>query len=375
MSTPNAGPLAGVKVVDFTLMIAGPYTTRLLADQGAEVVKIEPPDGDPMRKRAPIRNGQSSYYGSLNAGKGNEALDLKSEDGLARARELITDADVLVENYRPGAMTKLGLGYGACRELNPRLIYCSVSGYGQSGPRAQLPAYAAILHATSGFDLTTMGYLRAEEPPPTGVFIADVMAGYVSYAAVTTALLGRERTGVGEHLDVSMYEIMLSLMVYETQAAQFPSESIGKTVYRPFRAGEEFILISAVTDRNVRALMEVMGDPALLAEPRYTDMTLREQHWEEWQGRVADWVRDQDAAEVEELLLANGVPCARYRSVDEALRDPQLEVRRSLRTAADGEGEYFFVGPPWTSTSFPPPSSAVPVAPFLQPRAAETLGR
>lgn len=368
MSVPGeasaGGPLAGIKVVDFTIMIAGPYATRLLADNGAQVTKVEPPTGDPMRKRAPLRAGQSSYFGSLNAGKDGVALDLKSEVGVARARELVAQADVVVENFRPGVMAKLGLGYDQCRELNPRLIYCSISGYGQEGPRAQLPAYAAILHATSGYDLTTMRYLQAEEPPATGIFIADVMAGQVSYAAVLTALLGRERSGVGEHVDVSMYEIMLSTMVYEAQAAQYPAEALGKTVYRPFRAGDEFVLISAVTDRNVRALMVAMGDPALLEEPRFTDMTLREQHWEEWQARVEEWTRDQDADALEKLLLANGVPCARYRSIEEALRDPQLEVRHALREAVDDAGSYLFIGPPWTSNRWGPPSAPTRVPPL-----------
>lgn len=364
MTAAAGGPLAGIKVVDFTIMIAGPYATRLLADNGAHVVKVEPPVGDPMRKRAPLREGHSSYFGSLNAGKEGVALDLKSEEGLSRARELIAEADIVVENFRPGVMTKLGLGYEQCRELNPRLIYCSISGYGQEGPSAQLPAYAAILHATSGYDLTTMAYLRAEEPPPTGIFLADVMAGQVSYAAVLTAILGREQTGVGDHVDVSMYEIMLSTMVYEAQAAQYPAEALGKTVYRPFRAGDEFILISAVTDRNVRALMEAMGDPALLGEERFTDMTLREQNWEEWQTRVEDWTRYQDADTLEKLLLASGVPCARYRSIEEALRDPQLEVRHTLREATDEAGSYLFVGPPWTSSQWGPPTAPTPVPPL-----------
>lgn len=366
MSSPRpAGPLTGIKVVDFTIMIAGPYGTRLMADNGAEVIKVEPPTGDPMRMRAPLRQGQSSYFGSLNAGKDGVVLDLKTQDGVTRARELIADADVVVENFRPGVMAKLGLDYERCRELNPQLVYCSISGYGQEGPSAQRPAYAAVLHATSGYDLTTMGYLGTHEPPPTGIFLADVMAGQVSYAAVLTALLGRERTGIGDHVDVSMFEIMLSTMVYEAQAVQSPAEAVGKTVYRPFRAGDEFILISAITNRNVQALMEAMGDPALLDEERFTDMTLREQNWVEWQARVEDWTRGQDADAVERLLLAKGVPCARYRSIDEALRDPQLEVRHALREATDGAGQYLFVGPPWTSRQWVAPmGEPSPVPPF-----------
>ncbi|MEU3270878.1 CoA transferase [Saccharomonospora sp. NPDC006951] len=374
MSQP-AAPLAGVKVVDFTIMIAGPYGGRLLADAGADVVKVEPPEGDPMRSRAPLRDGASSYFGSLNAGKKSVALDLKQPAQREQALALVAEADVVIENFRPGVMAKLGLGYDTCGEVNPALIYCSISGYGQRGPKAGYPAYAPILHAVSGFDLANAGYQRGEaEPAATGIFVADVMAGQVSYAAILTALLGRARSGKGDHVDVSLYDIMLSTLVYETQAVQEPERSPGKTVYRPCAVGDEYLLIAAITDRNFRALVAVMDRPDLLADSRFATMTERELHWEQWLDEVAAWAADKNVDTLERTLLDNGIPCARYRDVAEALADPQVRFRGSLRTAADDGGTFSYLGPPWSHTTWRADGSATPVA-RLGADNTEILGR
>jgi CoA:oxalate CoA-transferase len=147
---------SGLRVLDFTTTIAGPHCTRLLADLGAEVIKIESPDGDMMRTRPPLRDGASSYFGLLNAGKKSVVLDLKDARAVEAARRLAGGVDILVENYRPGVMRRLGLDYARLGGANPRLIYCSISGYGQTGPSADLPAYAPVVHATSGFDLANL---------------------------------------------------------------------------------------------------------------------------------------------------------------------------------------------------------------------------
>lgn len=353
--TVRGGPLDGIKVVEFTIMIAGPYGGRLLADAGAEVVKVEPPEGDPMRYRTPLRDGASTYFGALNAGKQSVALDLKDPDDVRRALDLIADADVLLENYRPGVMEKLGLGRDVCLEVNPQLVYCSVSGYGQAGPKSTYPAYAPILHALSGYDMTNMSYQRgAKAPPATGTFVADVMAGQVAYGAVLTGLLGRTRSGHGDHLDVALMDIMLSTLVYEAQAAQAEETGPGKTVYRPCRAGDEFVIIAAITDRNFRSLTQAMDRPELLSDPRFATMPDREQNWEEWQDLIAAWVADRDAAELETFLLGQGVPCSRFRTVTEALEDEQVAFRGTLRSGQDSAGTFRYVGAPFRSATFPP---------------------
>ena len=362
MNRAPAAPLAGITVVDFTIMIAGPYGARLLADAGAEVIKIESPEGDPMRKRTPIRNGLSSYFGALNAGKKSVMLDLKQAAPRRQALDLIAEADVVIENFRPGVMKKLGLDYETCAAVNPRLIYCSISGYGQTGPKSGHPAYAPILHAVSGYDTANMGYQRtADAPASTGTFVADVMAGQVAYGAVVTGLIGRATHGRGDHLDVALLDTMLSTLVYETQAAQADGPKLGKTVYRPARAGEEFVIIAAITDRNFQTLAEAMNRPELLTDKRFSTMSCREQHWEEWQEIIAAWVSDQDAADVEKYLLARGVPCSRFRTVEEALRDEHLAARGSLQTARDAAGSYQYVGAPFQSR-LSRSSAIVPVA-------------
>ena len=170
--------LEGVRVVDFTTTIAGPHCTRLLADLGAEVVKVEAPEGDMMRSRPPLRHGASTSFGQLNTGKKSLVLDLKLQAAGEIARRLIESADVVVENFRPGVMQRFGLGYDSLRPRNPGLVYCSISGYGQTGPSAGLPAYAPVIHAASGYDLAHLAYQEGERRPDyCGIYIADGLTG------------------------------------------------------------------------------------------------------------------------------------------------------------------------------------------------------
>lgn len=190
-----AGALAGVQVLDFTIVMSGPMCTRMLADAGADVVKVEPPEGDVARQRGPLRGGISAYYGSLNCGKRSLVLDLSQAEGRRIARELAARCDVLVENFRPGVMQRLGLDYAALAAINPRLVYASISGYGQTGPRAALPAYAPVIHAASGCDLANAEYQRdSSRPPNNGIFIADVLGASYAFGAIQLALLERERS-------------------------------------------------------------------------------------------------------------------------------------------------------------------------------------
>src|SRR6516162_3116227 len=214
--------LGGLRVLDFTTTIAGPHCTRLLADLGAEVVKIEAPEGDMMRTRPPLRNGASTSFGQLNAGKKSIILDLKSPPGVEAARRLVATADVGVENFRPGVMRRFGLDYDVLEEIKHELIYCAISGYGQTGPSSQLPAYAPVIHAASGYDLAHMAYQgEARRPDYCGIYIADVLTGTYAFGAVLAALHQRQATGEGQMIDISMLESMLTLTLSEIQAAQF----------------------------------------------------------------------------------------------------------------------------------------------------------
>src|SRR6266851_5595011 len=322
----TTAPLDGVRVLDFSIMLAGPYCARLLADVGADVIKIEPPEGDDMRLRAPLREGNSAYFGQLNAGKRSIALDLKSSEAIKLIYRLVEETDILVENFRPGVMDRLGLGYEALREINPRLIYSSISGYGQTGPAAERAAYAMIVHAESGFDRALMRYAGDRNRPASGaVFVADVLGGIFGYSAIQTALVQRGRTGQGQRIDVALMDCMLNLLVYELQEAQFPNQSPRPT-YGPIRAKDGDILIAPITPRNFSALCA---------------------NWNAMMSVIEQWTERHTLSECISALDRAGVPSAEYRDPGAALTDPHLLQRGVFTKLADGAGEFVGVNAPW----------------------------
>jgi CoA:oxalate CoA-transferase len=340
-------PLDGMRVLDFSIMLAGPYCARLLADVGADVIKIEPPEGDDMRLRAPLRAGHSAYFGQLNAGKRSLALDLKSADAIKLVHQLVQQTDVLVENFRPGVMDRLGLGYEALREINPRLIYCSISGYGQSGPAAERAAYAMIVHAESGFDRALMHYAGDRNRPASGaVFVADVLGGIFGYSAIQTALVQRVRTGRGQRIDVALMDCMLNLLVYELQEAQFPVQAPRPT-YGPVRAKDGDILIAPITPRNFTALCEVTGQSELAEDPRFATVPARGANWSTMMHVIEIWTERHTVSECIAALDRAGVPCAEYCDPGAALADPHLLQRGAFAKIADGAGEFVGVNAPW----------------------------
>ncbi|MGO9357372.1 MAG: CaiB/BaiF CoA transferase family protein [Xanthobacteraceae bacterium] len=343
----RTAPLEGVRVLDFSIMLAGPYCARLLADVGAEVIKIEPPEGDDMRLRAPLREGHSAYFGQLNAGKQSLALDLKCRDAIALIHRLVAQTDIVVENFRPGVMERLGLGYEALRAINPRLIYCSISGYGQSGPAAERAAYAMIVHAESGFDRTLMRYAGDRDRPAAGaVFVADVLGGIFGFSAIQTALVQRARTGEGQRIDVALMDCMLNLLVYELQEAQFPAHT-PRAAYGPVRARDGDILIAPITPRNFAALCEVTGQRELTDDPRFKTLPSRAANWNAMMQVAEKWTERHTVGECISALDRAGVPCAEYRDPVAALSDPHLLQRGAFAKIADGAGEFLGVNAPW----------------------------
>ena len=343
----TTAPLDSVRVLDFSIMLAGPYCARLLADVGADVIKIEPPEGDDMRLRAPLREGSSAYFGQLNAGKRSIALDLKSPDAIKLIYRLVEQTDILVENFRPGVMDRLGLGYEALREINTRLIYCSISGYGQSGPAAERAAYAMIVHAESGFDRTLMRYAGdRNRPAPGAVFVADVLGGIFGYSAIQTALVQRARTGEGQRIDVALMDCMLNLLVYELQEAQFPIHS-SRPTYGPLRARDGDILIAPITPRNFTALCEVTEQTELANDPRFATVPARGANWSSMMQVVEKWTECHTVSECISALDRAGVPCAEYRDPGATLTDPHLLQRGVFAKIADQAGEFVGVNAPW----------------------------
>jgi CoA:oxalate CoA-transferase len=347
MPEQNTPPLDGIRVLDFSIMLAGPYCARLLADVGADVIKIEPPEGDDMRLRTPVRDGNSAYFGQLNAGKRSLALDLKNKDAIKLVHGLVAETDIVVENFRPGVMDRLGLGYDALREINPRLIYCSISGYGQTGPDAERAAYAMIVHAESGFDRSLMRYAGDRDRPASGaIFVADVLGGIFGYSAIQTALVQRARTGQGQRIDVALMDCMLNLLVYELQEAQFPIHA-SRPTYGPVQTLDGDILIAPVTVRNFAALCEVTGQAELGTDPRFATVPARGANWTAMMQVIEAWTRSHTVRECIAALEKAGVPCAEYRDPGAALTDPHLLQRGAFATIADAAGEFVGVNAPW----------------------------
>ena len=338
MTSSPPAPLDGIRVVDFTSMIAGPYCSRLLADCGAEVLKIEEPGGDHMRNGRPLRNGHSAYFASLNCGKKSLALDLKSPAGRERAAELVQASDVVLENYRPGVMKRLGLDYETLSGRKPDLIYCSISGFGQTGPRAGQPAYAPVIHAASGFDHTQFVYQGGQDRPArTGIFVADVLAAVHAFGAIQSALVGRLRHGRGQHIDVALMDAMLGLLVYECQEAQFPSDT-PRHLYEPLAASDGFVIVAPVNQRNFEQLARATGNAGWIDDPRFATTQVRAANWSQLMSELETWTRARTAQDCERILMAAGVPCSRYATVGEAIGDPQTVARGTMAEVEDGAG-------------------------------------
>src|ERR1700742_1283328 len=347
------GPLAGIRVIDLTMIMSGPMCTRALADAGADVIKVEPPAGDTVRRRAPNRSNISTYFASMNCGKRSVVLDLATDEARQHALRLVDSADVLVENFRPGVMKRLGLDFDTLSKRNPRLIYCSISGFGQSGPRAHSPAYAPVIHAAAGLDMANMEYQRnAERPPNNGIFVADVLAAAHATSAVNLALYDRERTGKGQHIDLSLIDAVMGMLIYEIQAAQNPTGK-ARQVYQPVRSKDGFVMVAAVTPKNLATLFDVIEFPEGKTDPRFATVEAKENNWIALLDIIEGWTSQRPGAECEDILMRAGVPCARYRTVAQAMADPQSEHRKSFEMVGTTQEPFLVANPPYKLSRSP----------------------
>jgi crotonobetainyl-CoA:carnitine CoA-transferase CaiB-like acyl-CoA transferase len=330
----------GLRVLDFSTTIAGPHCARMLADMGAEVIKVEQAEGETMRSRPPLRNGCSTTFGQLNVGKKSLVLDLKSPDAIEIIRRLVVGADILVENFRPGVMRRLKLDYGSLHALNPKLIYCSISGYGQTGPSAELPAYAPVIHAASGYDMAHLAYQGRSRPDYCGIYHADVLTGVYAFGAISAALYQRHGTQRGQHIDVSMLESMLSLTLSELQWSQFPVKQTQRPMFGPVETADGYVMLAIASEKTFQGLIEVIGHPEWIADPRFTKYSDRREHWGDLMGGVESWSRTLTTGKCVDALNGAGVPCSAYRTVAEALRDPQIAHRGALSEVEDDGGTF-----------------------------------
>jgi CoA:oxalate CoA-transferase len=331
----------GLRVLDFSTTIAGPHCTRMLADMGAEVIKIEPAAGETMRSRPPLRNNFSSVFGQLNVGKKSLVLDLKSPQAVEVIRRLVSSAAILVENFRPGVMRRLKLDYGSLRELNPGLIYCSISGYGQSGPSAELAAYAPVIHAASGYDMAHLSYQPGRSRPDyCGIYHADVITGIYAFGAISAALYQRRDSQQGQHIDVSMLESMLSLTLNEVQWSQFDVTLPSRPMYGPVATADGYVMVAVASEKTFQSLVTAAGHPEWISDPRFAAYADRRHNWKDLMDGVESWSRQLSTEQCLAALNQGGVPSSAYRTVAQALSDPQLAHRGALAEVEDDAGTF-----------------------------------
>src|ERR1700729_425311 len=338
----------GLRVLDFSTTIAGPHCTRMLADMGAEVIKIEPAAGETMRNRPPLRNNFSSVFGQLNVGKKSLVLDLKSPQAIEVIRRLVTSVDILVENFRPGVMRRLKLDYGSLAELNPGLIYCSISGYGQTGPSAELAAYAPVIHAASGYDMAHLSYQPGRSRPDhCGIYHADVITGIYAFGAISAALYQRRDSQQGQHIDVSMLESMLSLTLNEVQWSQFDVTLPSRPMYGPVATADGYVMVAIASEKTFQGLVKTAGHPEWIEDPRFAKYADRRRHWDALMDGVEAWSRTVPTEKCLAELGEYGVPCSAYRTVAEAMADPQIAHRGALTEVEDDAGTFRVLNQPF----------------------------
>ena len=335
----QARPLEGIRVIDYSHFLAGPYVGRCLAALGAEVIKVERPgSGDAGRQHATVLDDkQSGYFLQLNMGKRGVSVNMKDPRGKEFMERLCDSADVFIENYRPGALDKLGLGYAALSERNPRLVYCSISAYGHTGPDAHRAGFGLIAEAKSG--IMQMVGTPGERPPLLRISLGDMYTGIHAVAAINAALLGREKSGRGQHIDMALYDTLVSMHEYAVQCYTMQGvlpEQTGhdmptSTLYGVFRASDGDLVIAAQVDdawKRFAELVENHGGPAGFgADARFHTLTGRNTFREDILSVVQPWVAAHSVAQVLALLDSVDVPCAKVQRIDEVLNDPQIAAR------------------------------------------------
>jgi CoA:oxalate CoA-transferase len=334
---PAAGPLAGTVVVDLSRVLAGPFCTLQLAELGARVIKVERPgSGDDARHIGPFVADESAYFVSLNRGKESIALDLRDAGDRALFERLLARADVLVENFRPGVLERLGFGWDAVHAQHPRLVYASVSGFGHTGPWAQRPAYDLVAQALGGI-LSITGPIGGP-PVRVGTSIGDLAAGLFAALGIAAALAERAHTGRGRRVDVAMLDAQVALL--ENAVARFAAtgEIPGPLGTRhpsiaPFEAyptADGPLVIACGTDALFRALASVLGAPALAEDPRFASAAARNAHVEALHAALAEQLAARPRAEWIAVLDAAGIPCAPIQNVAEVLATPQVRARNMI---------------------------------------------
>ena len=334
MSGVPGGPLSGIRVLDLSRVLAGPYCTALLADLGAEIIKLEPPAGDDYRHIGPFKQGESALFTLNNRGKKSLVLDLKKPADLKLARELAGRVDVVVENFRPGVAARLGMGAEDLRAAHPGLIYCSISGFGQDGPFTDLPAYDLVVQAMSGLMAAT-----GEEggaPLKTGESVADLIAGLFASWSIMAALVRRHATGQGATLDVAMYDALFSMLT--TSHAQYLYDGamparVGNrhplsTPFGCFRTRDGQVVVAVLNGDQFQRLAGLIGRPEIAAEPRFATDSGRTEHEPELKALIEAWSGALTTEQAVAALSAEGLPTAPIWTIAQAANNEHAAHRR-----------------------------------------------
>jgi formyl-CoA transferase/CoA:oxalate CoA-transferase len=333
-------PLTGLTIVDLSRVLSGPYCTMLAADMGARVIKIEQPGkGDDTRAWGPpFVGGESAYFLSINRNKESLALNIKDPRGRDVLERLLTRADVLVENFRPGTMDRLGLAYEAIAPRFPRLVYCSISGFGQSGPRTKQPGYDAVMQAEGGL-MSITG--EAGGPPyRLGVAISDIVTGMFAAQGITLALLARERTGRGQLVDISMLDTTTALLTYQAAIyfatgkapARMGNRHPTIVPYETFDGSDGAFVLAVGNDEQWRRFCTTAGLEALASDARFATNRDRVAHYAELKPLLESHLRTRPREEWIRLLTAAGIPCGSVRDIAEVLGDPQVTARDMIQS-------------------------------------------
>lgn len=373
-------PLAGIKVLDLTRVLSGPYCAQMLLDMGANVLKIENPAwGDDARLFQPFVGKKSLYFECVNGGKKSLTLNFKNPKAVDILKKLIVDADILVENYRPGIMKKFGLDYENVKKINPRLIYASISGFGQTGPDAMKPAYDILTQARGGV-MSLTGYPDGD-PMMVGVSFSDMIAGVFAVTAITTALYQREKTNEGQQIDISMLDCQVSLLESSMMRYQFSKvapKPVGcrhptEAPFQSFNASDRPFVIAAIGDVMFSRLCALIGQPELSSDPRFSSTALRHENRDELASILQKEFLKKTAKEWVKGLEENGVPVSLIQNLEEVCEDPQVRARHMMIASdAPDLSDIQLMATPIKMTSLPDQHSR-PAAPALGQDTADVL--
>ena len=365
MTQNTKGPLSGILVVDLSRILAGPYCTLLMAEMGARVIKVEPPKGgDDARAYGPFVNGKSTYFASVNRGKESIALDLKNDEHRKIFEKLLEKADVVVENFRPGTMEKLGYGWETLHAKYPKLIYASASGFGHTGPNSKDPAYDMVMQGQGGI----MSITGNEGQPPSrvGMSIGDIGAGLYTAVAVNAALVHRLKTGESTKVDIAMFDCQLALLENAIMRYTVEKEIPGPlgarhptiTPFEAFATSDGSMIIAAGNDSLFIKMCEALGRSDMATDPAYKSNALRQKSQQKLKQEIESVLKTNTTDHWIAVVSKGGVPCGPINNIAQAIEHPQVAARNMLVDVPDGSGGTLkLAGNPLKMSAFPDPTT------------------